>query len=45
MSVSAETPIISAAAANCVDETPMEAASGPAISAPSGIAAIDPRAS
>jgi len=33
------------AAPNCAAETPIAAASGPAISAPAGIAAIEPMAS
>ena len=45
MSVSAEAVRITAAAANCVAGTPMLAASGPATSAPTGIAASEPIAS
>ena len=42
---SAETTTIIAAAANCVSGTPIAAAAGPAASAPSGIAIIEPSAS
>ena len=45
ISVHAEAAKITAAAANCVTGTPTRAASGPAISAPSGIAASEPNAS
>ena len=43
--VNADAVKITAAAANSVAETPIPAASGPATSAPSGIAASDPNAS
>jgi hypothetical protein len=45
MRVNADATTITAAAANCVAGTPTRAASGPAISAPSGIAASEPNAS
>jgi hypothetical protein len=45
MSASAETAAIRAAAAYWVAGTPIAAASGPATSAPAGIAIIEPSAS
>ena len=45
MNVSAEITTMSAAAANSVDGTPIAALSGPATSAPMGIAHTEPRVS